>query len=83
MSGCHRDFKLECNESLLVLYGPLCDKLASYCFERFKVLLTETNFVTYIKARSEKVRLSWYCEDGNKTQLFTVLLKMNVLGKRV
>jgi hypothetical protein len=48
-----------------------------------KVLLTDTNFVMYIKARSEKVRLSWYCEEGNKTQLFTVLLKVNVLGKCV
>lgn len=31
-----------------------------------KVLLTDTNFVMYIKARSEKVRLSRYCEDGNE-----------------
>lgn len=32
-SGCHRDFKFECIESLPVLYGTLYGTLASYALK--------------------------------------------------
>jgi hypothetical protein len=79
MSGCHRHFKLECTESLLVLYGRLIHwqviVLKDLSLPLVKVLQKNTNSIMYIKARSGKARLSWYCEDGTEHSYLLFYLK--------